>query len=656
MTRSRQVEERQRQRAVAHRLLDAEASPGEGARAAGLIAFRERFDELAIHLLDSLPQPLRDGEVRRARQILAWRAGGRGRGELGPQEQLPQLEAEALINAALECCLPDEALDLLTGPCSALVQLPLGAELRQALSDVGRLEQPSGPVTWVLYLPDGDQPYSTSARRSVWPIGRDVPPDRPGAWRRLAAWMAGTRNSSVGRGEPLIPVAVAEGRLPRWGAPTAVLVPSGVLNRFTARHWKAVLSVGADIVVSGLRAHDAGAMTPALQEQFARHAPIGVADTTSALLLREWGIDAVVDLGDRPLPTAESLWNSAALAGPGPGWWARVQQASAVGFMASEDLLQLRREWLAGRPQEAEPCGALPQPTVESEAVAGVPRRAVTSFHAGADAVEVAMAVDERLAAYVPVVIESCLEHASAPVRFHVLGRGLSEQVLDDWSRLFGRRAEIHLYALDHVQYGDQPRLIAHTTISTLDRLVLPRLLMHVQRVIYLDVDLVVMGDLVQLWRTDLQGHVLAAKPSSSPGNKWGLQMLYHAIERLPLAAALEVRAWLHRSGAMLFRAFNAGVLVMDLQRMRGQDATTQLLALVEHCGMNDQDALNAYTRGAYAQLDAAWNAAPRQDVTRGARIIHFVGPVKPWHDSYISRKPEFERVQERVSQRRLCA
>jgi lipopolysaccharide biosynthesis glycosyltransferase len=106
----------------------------------------------------------------------------------------------------------------------------------------------------------------------------------------------------------------------------------------------------------------------------------------------------------------------------------------------------------------------------------------------------------------------------------------------------------------------------------------------------------------------------------------------------------------------MLFRAFNAGVLLMDLQRMREDGATAKLLALVQHCAMNDQDALNTYTRGAYVALDACWNAAPRQDVTAGAKIIHFIGPVKPWHDTYISRKAEFERIHERIVQRRGVA
>jgi lipopolysaccharide biosynthesis glycosyltransferase len=164
------------------------------------------------------------------------------------------------------------------------------------------------------------------------------------------------------------------------------------------------------------------------------------------------------------------------------------------------------------------------------------------------------------------------------------------------------------------------------------------------------------MADLAPLWQLDLQGRSLAAKPSSSPGNRWGLQMLYHALERLPLERALPVREWLHRSGPMSFRAFNAGVLVMDLERMRDDAAVAKLLWLVENCGMNDQDALNAYVRGDYLALDGCWNAAPRQDVTLGAKIIHFVGPVKPWHQTYISRKAEFERVHERIAQRRRAA
>ncbi|MFZ5548500.1 MAG: glycosyltransferase family 8 protein [Pseudomonadota bacterium] len=617
------------------------------------MAFRERFDELASHLLDSLPHGLRDDEVRRARVVLAWRAGRRGLGELGPQPELTQAEAEALIDAACECCLPDEALALLAGPCSALVQQPLGARLQQALSTVGRVDEPASPAAVVVSLPDGGRPFAGAGGRPAWPLCRPDTPGHQGFLRRGATWVT-RRLRRLAKGGPLATCTAAEATLPQLPASTVVLVPSGVLDRFTARHWTALLEASSKVVISGLQAHDPGAMTPVLRQALLRHAPIGAADMTSALVLREWGVYAVVDRGDRPLPAPDTLWQFVPPGAPDAGWWPHVLEAWESGSrVQAMDVLMWRREWLAGCPREAESSADLPAPTFDFDALAGVSSRSVTSFSAGSDAVEVALAVDERLAAYAAVVIESCLERASTPLRFHILGRGVTSDTMQDWRRLFDHRAEIHLHRLDQVQYGDRLRLLAHTTISTLDRLVLPLLLPHVDRVIYLDVDLVVMDDVTLLWRTDMRGRPLAAKPSSSPGNRWGLQMLYQALSRLPLESALSVRAWLHRSGPMLFRAFNAGVLLMDLQRMRSDGATSRLLALVEHCGMNDQDALNAYVRGGYQPLDDSWNAAPRQDVTTAARIIHFVGPVKPWHDTYISRKPEFEHIHDRVLSRR---
>jgi lipopolysaccharide biosynthesis glycosyltransferase len=238
-------------------------------------------------------------------------------------------------------------------------------------------------------------------------------------------------------------------------------------------------------------------------------------------------------------------------------------------------------------------------------------------------------------------------------MRFHVLTHDLDPSTTNTWGRLFSGRAQITIYPCDAARYGDSIRLLAHTTVSTLDRLLLPELLNNLRRVIYLDVDLVVLDDLAALWNVELCGHALAAKPSSSPGTRWGIQMLYQAIGALPLARSRPIRRWLHSSGAMAFRAFNAGVLVMDLDRMRRDNAVPFLLALVEQCAMNDQDALNTYTRGNYLPLGLEWNSAPRQDVTEGAKIIHFVGPVKPWHELYISRKCEFEIVRDRVEQRK---
>ena len=56
-----------------------------------------------------------------------------------------------------------------------------------------------------------------------------------------------------------------------------------------------------------------------------------------------------------------------------------------------------------------------------------------------------------------------------------------------------------------------------------------------------------------------------------------------------------------------------------------------EALALVGQFGMNDQYALNIFSRGDYTALSWAWNAIPYQEPIEGAKLLHWAGQFKPW-------------------------
>jgi hypothetical protein len=79
--------------------------------------------------------------------------------------------------------------------------------------------------------------------------------------------------------------------------------------------------------------------------------------------------------------------------------------------------------------------------------------------------------------------------------------------------------------------------------------------------------------------------------------------------------------------------ALNAGVLVLDLDRMRGDDFTRRSLALVERYGLHDQDAMLAYVGPDRAVLDSRWNALPVLEDVAEPALIHWAAMGKPWND-----------------------
>lgn len=463
-----------------------------------------------------------------------------------------------------------------------------------------------------------------------------------GVHGRLARWLPGflRQRPSI---PPIEPLDVA--RSVSNGRPTGGLrvVLEGCLDGGSLRHWLAFLEQPAEAVIVGLRVPDPDAMTPETVAALRRYEPIGVADEQSLWLLTEFGVEAY-----RSAEASAKVWQTicravhVAIEG-GERETAALRSAFQQAGPRGDDAAGIEGDW---KPVHDVAWESWVERIRASQRSVCPP---VTDD--AARAIHLALAVDGQLAHALPVVIESALEFSSRPLRVHVLGRGLAPSVVAQWRLLFQGRAGIDLFDCDAAQFAS-PTLLKHTTVSTLDRLLLPALLPHLSRVIYLDVDLLVCGDLAPLWTMDLQGHPLAAKPSSSPGTRWGRQMLDRAVTNLPPSEAQQARRWLRRSGPMAFRAFNAGVLVMDLARMRSDDAVGCTLAWVVHLAMNDQDALNTYARGGYVALDVRWNAAPRQDVIADAAIIHFVGPLKPWGDAAVLGRREFRRVQQQVVRR----
>jgi lipopolysaccharide biosynthesis glycosyltransferase len=175
---------------------------------------------------------------------------------------------------------------------------------------------------------------------------------------------------------------------------------------------------------------------------------------------------------------------------------------------------------------------------------------------------------------------------------------------------------------------------VAHYTIDTYTRIWLTEFFPPtVDRVLYLDADIVVVGSIAPLWRTDLAGALMGAV--DIPGSDQGARLLGMRLEE---------------------GYFNAGVLLIDLARWRATRAEQIVIDYIRTHPERleyDQDALNACFRRVTKRLDYKWNVirpffreplalplerAEIEAVRRDALIIHFNGSSKPW--SYFCDHP----------------
>lgn len=154
---------------------------------------------------------------------------------------------------------------------------------------------------------------------------------------------------------------------------------------------------------------------------------------------------------------------------------------------------------------------------------------------------------------------------------------------------------------------------------ASLIRLLAPELLAErYDRLLYIDVDTEIHGDLAPVFDLDLRGDVLAA------------------------AAARASEAHCRALGMTTSdRYFNSGVMLIDIARWNAEQVGERALQFIERnaaiCKLPDEDALNAVLDGRILVLSPIWNF--RADFMRLRRsadlvtpvICHYDGLHKPW-------------------------
>ena len=175
---------------------------------------------------------------------------------------------------------------------------------------------------------------------------------------------------------------------------------------------------------------------------------------------------------------------------------------------------------------------------------------------------------------------------------------------------------DLNVTALDGLVEYVQPK-------STYYRLLLPALLQHLDRVIYLDCDLVVESPLAELWAEPMHEHLVLG-----------------VAEREALQAGMQ--AHVETPGDPYI---NAGVLVMNLAAWRREAIAARCLAWLHanpaRATMMDQDAINRICTRRKGYVPLKWNLNPIHGPATVTlpqfpeRILHFAGPIKPWHAWY---------------------
>jgi lipopolysaccharide biosynthesis glycosyltransferase len=265
------------------------------------------------------------------------------------------------------------------------------------------------------------------------------------------------------------------------------------------------------------------------------------------------------------------------------------------------------------------------------------------------DAIHVSLATDQNLLEQLPVTIEAIVRNTSRPLRICLLTRGVgtdTEQAL----AAAHPSIELSFFPCDSVDHGG--RLIKHITASTMDRLLLPEILDGVDRTVYIDIDALVLDDVGQLFDRDLAGAPVAARPSERSMQS----IVVHVSAPLDPEPARELRDLvLHRAGHAV-PGINAGVLVLDLERMRKDDFCRTFVPWVSRYHLNDQEVVEFYAGDELDVLPERWNAWPYKEVVDDPAVLHWVGPFKPWRGTVTRDQHRWAHYATLADERRRAA
>ena len=211
-----------------------------------------------------------------------------------------------------------------------------------------------------------------------------------------------------------------------------------------------------------------------------------------------------------------------------------------------------------------------------------------------------------------------------------------------------------------------------HISIETYYRFLIQKVLPGYDKVLYLDSDLLVQGDVAELFVTELGNNLLAAAPDIDYAGNLNMndgERMRYTLEVLEMDNP--------------YSYFQAGVLVLNLAEMRKLHTFGEWLDIAAEPKYiyDDQDILNAHCEGRVVYLDNAWNVmhdcggrvdsvfsfapAAAFDAYKASRanpkIIHYAGFEKPWlmpecdyaeqYWAYARRMPFYEKLISLVAQ-----
>lgn len=263
--------------------------------------------------------------------------------------------------------------------------------------------------------------------------------------------------------------------------------------------------------------------------------------------------------------------------------------------------------------------------------------------------VPVVFAADEGYVPMLTTTIMSMLENANKNRYYDIIVlqrniSGDSQRCMSDFLLKSFNNISLRFYDVSSlIDDYDLTTSNAHISVETYYRFLVQQVLPFYDKVLYLDSDLIVEGDIAELYDTEIGDNLLAATRDVD----------YLGNLNMPDGKRFKYSKdilGMHDP----YQYFQAGVLLLNTAAMREVYTIQQWLEFASEPSYiyNDQDVLNAHCEGRVLYLDQSWNVmhdcggriqnvfsyAPADvfnqflDARGHAKVVHYAGFEKPWN------------------------
>ena len=238
--------------------------------------------------------------------------------------------------------------------------------------------------------------------------------------------------------------------------------------------------------------------------------------------------------------------------------------------------------------------------------------------------IPVCFATDDNYVPFLAIAITSLLDNASKNnfYRIFVLTTSLKQENIDSILKHQTENSSIEFISLAREldKIKDMFHLRDYYSKETYYRIFIPNLFPQYNKVLYLDCDITVLGDISQLYNTQIHGYYVGA-----------------AVEEVMQKYEVFGNYVEQADGINRKDYFNAGILLINCRRWRNNliaERFVDLLNRYKFRVVQDEDYLNVLCKGNVKRISLGWNKTSFKNEDfddKDLKIIHWKIIWRPW-------------------------